>query len=159
MKVLLAIYPNTIGYGFGCLQMPNKLIDAGVIKTRPLSNDRLLEHIEKAIGFYQPTILIVRDGESIHKKGERNKRLIEEVLKLAIVKNLPVYQYSRQQVRDVFELMGATTKHEISQRIIEVLPELSERAPQKRKLWASEDYSTGLFDALALAYAHDYLTE
>lgn len=157
MKVLLALYPNSIGYGYGCIELPQKLVDAGVVKTRPLCNGPLLSNIEKAIDFYQPHIILLREGASIHKKGERNRKLIGEIQRLALIKNLPVFEYSRYQVKDVFELFGATTKHEISQKIVEWLPELADRAPKQRKLWSAEDYNMGLFDALALAYTHEYL--
>jgi hypothetical protein len=59
----------------------------------------------------------------------------------------------------VFEQFGAKSKYEIANKIIAWFPQLASRAPKIRKAWMDEDYNMGIFDALALAITHKYLTE
>jgi hypothetical protein len=62
-------------------------------------------------------------------------------------------------MRDVFEQFGAKSKYEIANKIVTWFPQLVSRAPKIRKPWMDEDYNMGIFDALALAITHKYLTE
>jgi len=39
------------------------------------------------------------------------------------------------------------------------LPELKYRAPKAWKLWTSEDYNMGIFNALSVALTHAYLND
>ena len=48
----------------------------------------------------------------------------------------------------------ARTKDEIARAIAKLLPEFAARVPPMRKLWMSEDYRMGLFDALSLVFTY-----
>jgi Holliday junction resolvasome RuvABC endonuclease subunit len=159
-SVILSLYPNSRGMGYVCVEWPQKLLDSGVATVRPISNSKLLQRVEKFIEFFRPTILVVRDCEpAATRSAIRAQSLIESIAISAEKANVPVYRYSRKQIREVFEQFGVTTKYQIAQKILEWFPELKWRSPKLRKPWMDEDYNMGVFDALALAIAHKYLSE
>jgi Holliday junction resolvasome RuvABC endonuclease subunit len=158
--IILSFYPNARGLGYACIEMPQNLKDSGVVTIQPISNKKLLERITKFVEFFTPTIIVVKDYNSSYSRhSKRVAELVESIAKHAGEVKIPVYRYSRQQVRDVFEQFGAKSKYEIAQKIIYWFPQLASRAPKIRKAWTDEDYNMGIFDALALAITHKYLTE
>lgn len=159
MKVILALYPNARGLSYACIMMPTRVIDCGTANPLPFSKGRFLKRVEKFIDFYQPTVVTLRGVEGDVMPSRKAGQLLSAIAKLAEGRNLPVHSYTRKQVKDVFEIHGARTKHEISQKIIEWLPDLSVFAPTARKLWLPEDHRMGIFDAVSLAIAHDYLED
>ena len=96
--------------------------------------------------------MILLDPESKSSRtGNRIKRLIDKISAYAQSENLQISQISRDQIRDVFENFGVSTKFEISQWLITEFNELETRKPRERKLWTSEDRNMAVFDALSLA--------
>jgi len=159
MSLILALYPNSRGLGFACVEMPSRLVEFGIVTVRPVNNERIRGRIEKFIGFFKPEIVVIRDSETGTPRDRRIALLIEDVKKLGQATGVPVYSYSRQQVKDVFEVFGEKTKYGIAHKIIKWFPELEDHAPRIRRPWMDEDYYMGIFDALALAITHAYLTE
>lgn len=158
--VTLALYPNTRGFGYVCLENPQRLIDWGVMNCRPLSNNKILQQVSSIVDYFNPTLLIVQDPDNkFSRQGYRVTKLIEAIHKRAEKQNIKIVSYSREQIRNVFSSFGATTKHEIASKLLQWFPELMPRAPKVRKLWMKEDYNMGIFDALSLAITHAYLTE
>lgn len=160
MNVILSLYPNTRGLGYVCIDMPQKLLDSGVITVKPIKNEQILRRVKTFIEFYQPKLIILRDCNASNSRcSDRISQLAEKIKSLAQEQHLPSFHYSRSQIKDAFELFGATTKYEIAMKIIEWFPELSIRAPQLRKPWMDEDYNMGIFDALALAVTHQHISK
>lgn len=159
MTTLLALYPNARGLCYACIQMPSNLIDYGVANPLPFSKARFIKRVEKFIEFYQPKIVVLRGIEKDTWKNMQSGQLIEGITQLANERGLSVHSYTRKQIRDVFDVHEAKTKHEISQKLISWIPDLAPLAPQPRKLWMPEDHRMGIFDAVALAVTHDYLCE
>lgn len=161
MTIILSLYPNALGLGYSCLELPEKtLLDSGVVVVRPFRSKRILERIAKFVEFFKPTIIIVKDWDSNYsRRSRRIAQLTDDIVKYAAEMKVPVYRYSRQQIRDVFEVHGAKTKYEIAQKIIVWFKELASRAPKIRKPWMTEDHNMGVFDALSLIITHLYLTE
>jgi Holliday junction resolvasome RuvABC endonuclease subunit len=159
-SVILALFPNVIGLGYACLENPQTLLKVGVIKVRPMSNKKALSHVKELVDLFDPKIVILRDFDT-HKplKNKRIQQLLNEIITYAKEKHIRTFQYSRQQIRDVFELHSATSKYEISKQIITWFPSLADRAPKKRKPWLPEDSKMGIFDAMALAITHEHLNE
>ena len=158
--VILALFPNVVGLGYVCLENPQTLLKAGIMQVRPMSNKKALNHVKDLVGIFNPKIVILRDFDT-HKprKNKLIQQLLNEITTYAKEKHIRTFQYSRQQIRDVFELHGATSKYEISKQIITWFPTLADRAPKKRKPWLPEDSKMGIFDAMALAIAHEHLNE
>jgi uncharacterized coiled-coil protein SlyX len=155
MKYIFALYPYTRGYTYACIELSNELIDCGIVTAEPSSKftlDRIKGQLEK----YAPHIVVVRDGNSGHQE-KRINNLVNHVTELAVERGVPVFQYTREQVRFVFEKFGAVTRQEIAEKIIEWIPMLASRRPRKMRPYQHEDYNLALFDAVALAVAYGYL--
>lgn len=159
-KIVFAIYPNANGFGYVYLSSPRRLIDYGIVRTNPISNSKLLKNIGKMIRYFRPSLVIVPnpDGAS-SRMGNRTQNLVEQIKKLAIKEMLPVENYSRDQIRDVFAQFGIMTKYEIAERLIQEFIELKDKLPRKRKLWTSEDRNMAIFDALSLGLVWFYLND
>jgi hypothetical protein len=152
--IVLGLYANSRGLGYACIQVPNKVMESGVLNVTPLSNEKIAIRVQRFIEFFKPNVLVIRDGE---KSVPRIQELSDAITKIAAAHNIPVHHYSREQVKDVFEIFGAKTKFERAHKIIETLPELASRAPKIRKAYMDEDYNMGVFDAVALVFVHEYL--
>jgi hypothetical protein len=154
----MAIYPNLRGMGYACVEMPNKVLSFGIISPRPYNVGKLLKRVRKLLNFYAPSIIIIRDANKVDSL--RMRKLINEITECAVDVKTPIYQYSRNQVKQVFERFGVSTKQEIADYIIlEWLPELADHRPRARGLWEPEDYYMGVFDSLALIMTHEYLAD
>jgi hypothetical protein len=70
---------------------------------------------------------------------------------LASSRSIPVYAYSRDEVRSTFGYLGAPNKQNIAEVIAKHISAFERYVPQPRKPWMSEDARMGLFDAAALA--------
>ncbi|UPT67947.1 MAG: hypothetical protein M0D57_04605 [Sphingobacteriales bacterium JAD_PAG50586_3] len=158
--VTLALYPNTRGVAYALLETPRDLIDCGVLSCRPFSTDKLFRRVTSLLLYYKPEIVLLRDYNTrFSQKSNRIYELINRLSLFALAKNIPVYQYSREKVKEVFEVFGARTKHEIAKTVSEAVPALKPRLPKPKQIWQSEHHSMGIFDAAALGITHAYLTE
>ena len=157
---ILALYPNTRGLGYACMEGASKIIDVGVRNVRPINNRKVLEYIDGQIRYYEPVIILLQDNETKHNPYcKRVTRLIRRVEKKCNKNGIQIFKYSREQVRFVFEQFGAKTKYEIAKKIVTWFPELEPKMPEARKLWMPEGYYMGIFDAISLAIAHQYLND
>lgn len=160
-NIVCAIYPNANGYGFVFLEnveIGRKLIEYGSVRINPICNRKILERIKKSIDYFRPTIVILLDPEGkTSRVGKRNKNLMKDIIAYAESEKLQVFQYSRDQIRDVFEMFGVVTKYEISKRLLTEFTELEPMRPRERKLWTSEDRNMAIFDALSLALTWFYI--
>ncbi|MBS1686315.1 MAG: hypothetical protein JSS76_16350 [Bacteroidetes bacterium] len=156
--MILALYPNSIGMGYACLKVPERIYDFGVAKVSPLTNRKLLKRAEKFMDYHRPKIILLREVQSSHNSNRVDK-LISAIETLAGEKDLPVFKYSRDQVREVFEVFGCNSKYEMAEKIISMLPDVSCRRPKVHKWYEKEDYNMGLFNAISLAITHVHLAE
>jgi Holliday junction resolvasome RuvABC endonuclease subunit len=129
-----------------------------VATTKPISNRRLLRRAEKFMNYYRPDIVILKEVGSAKNSG-RTDRLIEAITTLSSEMGIRIYRYTRQQVKDVFEVFGADSKYKMAESIVKMLPDLAARVPKEKKWYEKEDYNMVLFDAVSLAVTHRYLTE
>lgn len=151
-NIVYAIYPNANGFGFVYLENPRKLLDYGSVRINPISNRKVLERIKKSLDYLRPSIVLIQDPEGkASRAGRRVRMLIDKIIDLANEEKLKVVQYSRDQVRDVFEQFGAVTKYEIAKVLLTEFKELELREPRKRRTWESESHNMPIFDALSLA--------
>lgn len=155
--VILSIFPNYKGFGYVCLQQPNALIDYGVVTISPFSASKLKERFAKTLEYLKPTILILRD--CTHQKGNRSERVVsflQDVKGLARSKAMPVFEYTREDIKSIFFEHNASTKFEIAKVLSEQFPELRRYLPKPRAFYEHEDYYQVMFDALSLVAAHRY---
>jgi hypothetical protein len=160
-NVVFAIYPNSSGFGFVTMENERKLIGYGTVRIKPIiCNQKALEQSIKLIDYYKPTIVIMPDSDAKSSRiGKRTRKLILKIIAYADSSKLPVELYSRDQIRDVFEIRGVVTKYEIAQFLLTEFKELEPKRPRKRKLWMSEDRNMAIFDALSLALSWYWLKE
>lgn len=160
VKITLSVYPNNRGFGYVVMEGSHILVDYGISNVSPLVNSEILTRVRDIFDIHHPTELLLRDcTPSIAKRSKRMARLTEALVKLGEEKNVPVFRYSREQVKNAFEQFGANTKYEIAQKLAAEFEELKNRAPEPRKPWKDEDYSMGIFDALAIIGTHHFLKE
>lgn len=163
MNIVCAIYPNANGYGFVFLENSDtgrKLIEYGTVRINPICNRKILERIKKSFDYFRPTIVILLDPNSnASRVGKRTKNLIEDIVHYAESEKLQVFKYSRQQIRDVFEMFGVVTKYEISKKLLTEFTELEPKRPKEKKLWESQDRNMAIFDALSLALTWFWLND
>ena len=142
------------------MDSPRKLVDFGAVRINPISNKKVLERIKRSVDYFRPSIVILLDPEGKHSRaGNRVRKLIAQIMAYAKEEKLPVVQYSRDQIKDVFEQFGAVTKYDISQVLLKEFKELESKTPKKRELWTSEDRNMVVFDALSLAMTWFYLND
>ena len=159
-KVVLAIYPNSRGFGYAFLEHATEPRDCGIVTIQPICNHRCLNRIKKFVTHYEPTLVLLQDFQSVNsRKSRRVKDLVNEIITFCQNQSLRVCEYSQEQIQFVFEQFKARTKHEIAKTIVDWLPQFKTKMPPIRKPWMCEDYHMGMFDAIALAITHFYLTD
>ena len=154
---VLAIDPTTRGFGFAVFESQTTLIDWGVKSTRTEKQAKTLTKIRELIRHYQPQVLVFEDcaGRG-SRRCRRIKCLLHSLRDLALRERLTCRRLSPAQVRRIFQVFGATTKHQIALAVAQQLPELAPNLPPYRKPWMSEDYRMAIFDATALALTYYY---
>lgn len=152
--VVLAVQPNTRGFGFAVFEAGTNPVDWGTKKAKVDKNGECYEHLRIMLHVYAPHIVVIEDCKSSSRRSERVKELLKKFAKLAKSKDIEVARYSRKDIDACFEPYGATNKVDIARTIAQILPEFAPFVPKSRKVWTSEGYQMGLFDALALALTH-----
>jgi len=122
-----------------------------------------IEKINTILAMYPNTngfgFVYMENAESkVSRTGKRTKKLIKEIMSFAESEELPVVQYSRDQIRDVFSPKHVT-KYEIAKHLLTEFEELKVYKPAERKLWMSEDRNMAIFDSLSLALTWFYLND
>lgn len=154
---MISIYPNTLGFGYVVLNENGEILDYGMVSIRPVHNDKCLDRIHEMVLYYQPRILILEDYKNSNK-SERVRELLKDICEYG-KDSMKILKYSKDQIRNTFDVFGAKNKYEISKKIAEVYPQLNSKLPEKRKPWEPENYYQGIFDAMALVLTHHYLND
>ncbi len=157
-ELMVVLYPNGFGMGYVVCEGAKELINYGVARIRPLTKDK---HVQRLIHFlkqYQPTLIILRNYHQSNTMSKRIKRIITSFEVVARKHQLPIYTYSRDDIKEVFKQFGKSDKYGISKTISSWYPELQHRMPNLRKYPNAEHYQMGVFDAFALMLTHHYLS-
>ena len=152
-KRVLAIYPNAYGAAFVVFEGSLSPIDWGVIEVRGRDrNSRCLQIINRIVERHQPDVFVLRDPSSAGThRSRRVAKLNAAIVNLAELNDIPIYTYSRTDVRNAFAYLGLANKHAIAEAIAKHIPAFERYVPPPRKLWRTEHFQMGLFDAAALA--------
>jgi len=157
-KTILALFPNRWGIGYAIFNTPKDLVDFGIGYVQPVNNKRSIARVKKYLDYFKPDIVLIRNiPSSSIKKCKRTNKLISAISKIVQSEGLSIHQYSRSQIKDVFQQFDVSSKFEISKKIIEWFPYLESRAIPKRKKWMTENSNMGVFDAISLGITHFYL--
>jgi hypothetical protein len=124
----------------------------GVIDIRgKRKNRQCLRRIAVMFGRYEPDALVLQDmSEQPTGRARRIRDLNEAIEVLAGTQSIPVFAYSRAQVRQRFEHKRFASKQSIAELIGLHIPMFERFVPPPRKLWKSEHARMGIFDAIAL---------
>ncbi|MGY4197817.1 hypothetical protein [Bradyrhizobium sp. USDA 4520] len=150
-SLVLSIYVNTRGFAFIVFEGRVSPFDWGIRETRgSRKGTGCLLRITRIIDRYAPDVLVVQDTSD---QGTRRARWIRKlngsIASLAKDRDIPIFAYSRDQVRDAFA--SCPNKQQLAELIAKHIPAFEQYVPPPRKPWMSEDRRMGLFDAAALA--------
>lgn len=153
--LVLAIAPSNRGFGYVILEGAKFLVDWGIKERQPRSNSGIIDQTQKLIEWYGPEVLLIEDGrDEDSRRSLTVKDWLASVTRHGKNQGLVVHCYVRADVRDCFESVGASKKHEIALVVGNYFPELLDHVPPKRKIWQSETSRMSIFDAAALAITH-----
>lgn len=152
-NLVLAVYPSARGFAFAIFEGPLSPVDWSTREIRGRhKNQRCLVGIAALFERYRPDALVLQDTSPTGtRRAYRLMELNAGIGELAEDWGIPVYRYSRAQVREAFEPFGLTGKHFIAETIAKHIPAFDRYLPPPRKPWMSEDARMALFDAVALA--------
>lgn len=157
-QLAITIYPNAFGMGYVISETPKELINYGIAKIRPLTKDKYIKRLLKYIEYYKPKLILLRGYTDTDKRiSKRVIKVINEFEKQAEGLDLPIYKYSRDDIKQVFDQFEGSTKYSISKTITSWYPELKRFMPDIRVYPNTEHYRMGVFDAFALMLTHHYL--
>lgn len=155
---VFAIDPCPRGFGYVVLEGKEALVDWGlkIPGSTPVDkNAWCLTQMERLIARVRPEVIVL---ENTAVKGSRRylrvKKLIQQMLALASRRKLRTCKISRLEMRQVFAISGASTKHQMACTIAERFPEIAPRLPRPRKLWVGEAARMSIFNAAALAITY-----
>jgi Holliday junction resolvasome RuvABC endonuclease subunit len=149
--LVLAIYFNTRGFAFVLFEGHLSPFDWGLCETRgPRKHRRCIVRVMRILDRYQPDFLVIRDTSTHGTRTPRIANLNAAICEMAHNREIPVYAYSRDHVRDAFEYAGSVDKQSMAELIAKHIPAFERYVPPPRKPWMSEDPRMGLFDAAAL---------
>lgn len=153
--VVLSIRLNTRGFAFAVFEGSLSTVDWGIKGITPKGDQAFIKKVRALMQSYRPTVLILQECRSKPSRcTPRVEKLVRRVSRLPEAKDACVFNYSRSDIRTCFAAYDAQTKDEIARAIAKVLPEFSPKVPPMRKIWMSEDYRMGLFDAIALVFTY-----
>ncbi|MGN6150345.1 MAG: hypothetical protein ACTHPD_17565 [Rhizomicrobium sp.] len=152
--LVLAVHPNPRGFGWVLFESPLSAVDWGIASNKKGKNARLSAKFERLLNRYEPAVLVLEEFEGRHGRSDRVKMLCRQFVHLAAGKGMETPIYRRSTIRTVFASVGATTRYEIAQIVLQHIDALSHRKPRHRKPWESGDPRQSLFDAAALAMTY-----
>jgi hypothetical protein len=155
-KLVLAIYFQTKGFGYVLLQHWLSPVDWGSPEVQGRDREtRCLKRIDALLSLHAPDVVVLQDtSKTGTRRAPHIRALNRRTLELAKRRDIPVRTYSRKQVLDYFEELGATTKQSIAETIAKHIPALILYVPPPRKPWKSEDPRMGIFEAAALVWTY-----
>jgi hypothetical protein len=153
-EVLLAIAPNSRGFGFALFVTAARLVDWGIKEARRNKNEQCMALAAALIARWRPTVILLEDCfEQTCHRSARVRMLLTALTDLANDQGIAVYYYSRRQVRGVLSKSGKS-KDAIAAVVADSVPALRPWLPRRRRIWDSEQHSIAIFDAAALALTH-----
>lgn len=156
---VLVVYPNAKGYAYALMQGPLEVLEKKMVSISPVDNTRIVNDVKTLIDENVPASVILENDQcKFSRKHGRGKQLLRSLAQMAKRKKYNVYTYTREDIRLVFEIWKATTKHEIAEVIAKNIKSFRILLYPKPKYPDSQKYVTGVFDAVSLGITHYYKT-
>ncbi len=99
---------------------------------------------------FTPSAVVIRERTT---RSARKPKLLTIIERQARSRRIPLRFISRGDVNRAF-VGFESNKYEVASALARQFPDLASRLPPKRKVWQSEDYRMGIFDAAALGVAY-----
>lgn len=151
-QTVLALYFNTVGFGYAVFEGINEPVDWKVRKAKDKCDTGFSKQVGELLDIFDPSVIVVR--KCLTKEhwscSERTKQRTKKVKALAKRKGIRIVDYSRADIRQCFSRYGATNKDEIARAIAEIVPDFEHLVPAMRLFWDKEAYLMGVFDAISL---------
>jgi Holliday junction resolvasome RuvABC endonuclease subunit len=159
VESVLGIFPNMKGIGYAFFKEQNSVEDCGIACIRPMSNKKCMDRLKIMVEAYKPsTIVIPSPIGKYNRKSKRVQQLIKQIHQFGSENDIIIKEYSREEIRFVFNQFGVNSKQEISEKIGKLLPELQHKVPTERNFYEPEPYYQGMFDAISLVITHNFVS-
>jgi len=152
---ILSLAPSSYGLGFARMEGVNTLADWGVKYAEGNKNAICIRHAKRLIELHQPEVIVLEDClDRDVRRHARIRRLTEQIVELGEQRDIPVLLLRRKDIFQSLLPSGRGTKHALAEAIgRRFSDELLRHLPPRRRPWMSEDYRTGIFDAVAVGLA------
>jgi hypothetical protein len=104
---------------------------------------------------FTSSAIVIRERET--RRGTKKTKMLTTIKRQARSRRIPIRFISRRDVNRAF-VGFESNKYEVASVLAKQFPALASRLPPKRKIWQSEDYRMGIFDAAAVGVAYFYAT-
>ena len=113
-----------------------------------------MRHANQLLEIFKPSELILPLRSTAIGGAQRLQKIAVEIEALARTCGTSIHWYRRSDIKTSFSQHGARSKDAIARNIAQQMPEFEQHLPPLRKIWMSEDYRMGIFDAVALAVTY-----
>src|ERR1700690_66629 len=128
-NLVLAVYPFSRGFAFVFFEGPDAPFEWGVKEIREKhKNSKTLEAIKTLVDQYRPEVLLIEDttnGGS--RRTSRIRKLYRMLVHFAEAEYIELYRCSKEEVKDCFASVGASTKYEIAKAVATQIPAFAHR--------------------------------
>ena len=155
---IVAIALRSRRFGFAVFEGPNRLLDWGMV-FYPLNNDvqraAASKRVASLLTLFIPSVVVVGRTRPLNVRNDSGIRpILRSIRREASSRLIPVRLMKKAEVREVFRLFRAKSKHEIASLVVQMFPELLWKLPPRRRIWESEHPIMTMFDAVALGFAY-----
>jgi hypothetical protein len=155
---ILAIALRSRRFAFAVFEGPDRLLDWGMV-FYPLNNyaqrAAASKRVASLFALFTPSVVVVGKARLLNtRKSSGVRPILRSIRNEASSRLIPVHFMKRAELKEVFHLFHANSKHEIASMLTQVFPDLPLELPPKRKIWQSEHTHMALFDAVALGFAY-----
>ena len=149
----LSLDVRSAKFGFVVFEGSGRLCDFGVrryAQQSGLTNAAASKNFLKLVYLYLPSLIVIGVATGHRDKQIRRARIAALAFQRAARRRSILSRFvSRRTIKEYFQTLGPSTKHEIASYLAERFPDLSWKQPLKRKPWQPEPYQMPIFDAAA----------
>jgi hypothetical protein len=153
-KRVLALDVHPRSFGFVVFEGPNQILNWGIRSFRRgvnVAKSPAGEKFLRVLDKFTPSAVVIREREMARKA--KKTKILATIERQARNRKIPVKFISRGEVNRAF-IGFESNKYEVASVLARQFPALASRLPPKRKIWQSEDYRMGIFDAAAVGVSY-----
>jgi hypothetical protein len=148
---ILAVVPNTPGFGYAVLEGHDVLVKWGTKWPAGDKNKGSLKALEQLLTYHRPHVLVL-ENLSDTKRSKRMRSLNRRMRTVAKSFKVPSLDFSKREMKRHFLNDENANKYGIAKAAAEKYPEeLGFLLPPPRKFYISEPPRMSIFEAVALA--------